>query len=706
MGNNSTLAARRQKNTRNTSTYKPARILWPALGFPEVIPAAGGGGAGGGEIVVLFLCEVPPGEMNAGIVARHLRYVPWSDRHCRYQEPHPGNSFPESRIEVNEVPVVASDALNAQIHFGRGAVQAGLARTVLAFYNAVGLKYLYEARIAPAPSPPAPVAPGGGLGQPAPVPDVSQIGPGLYQLLWINRNRSDTPRDISDEMRVLIEHHAKKVRFGNDGVPQYKYLEKSGAAQPYLDEYEFDYNRSNASSGPERTEVLHPLFVLPPGHKPHLNVGHLTDMHVDLRIERLKEMLAPDAQRRYNNFNDNFAELYADARTRCDALLLTGDLIDYGRGYYGRVTREVDASFNTLSRRHNFGSDKSYWRDRNWFLFYSLLASGEQTYSKPAYTILGNHDWRLHPYHSLASDGPSPSDYGLTKKELEDAHGETEGGHGLHIMYGPDTFDSLPTFTAIESVKWYLLLINPFLEYLFDFPGGYPVLMLDWEKNERVIIRREDHPDPEKIGKNVREDVLKSMGQTVAPSPIARDALSPVQKSLVDWFVRRSGPGKILGIHAPLVGPYTFWKDEEMLDRDHAIEADFADHGSIGKHRDHLLTRVIQGRVKLVATGHIHRTNVFVLYETQAHPKALAKAIDPADARLHDWPLLLNTTSMGPPGRYNDKSAAPAYAHVRMSSTGKIEQIAYRSKGAPGQPIASPTTAQKPSPAGAGTPMR
>ena len=80
-------------------------------------------------------------------------------------------------------------------------------------------------------------------------------------------------------------------------------------------------------------------------------------------------------------------------------VLLTGDLIDYGRGHVG-------ASFGGMYR-NALGRNDAYHYDRNWFLFYYLLASGEN-YTKPAYTILGNHDWRLNPYPPFAPGAPEP----------------------------------------------------------------------------------------------------------------------------------------------------------------------------------------------------------------------------------------------------------------------------------------------------------
>ena len=100
-------------------------------------------------------------------------------------------------------------------------------------------------------------------------------------------------------------------------------------------------------------------------------------------------------------------------------VLLTGDLIDYGRG---------QSAWRSAGRiRNALGRNDAYHDDRNWFLFYYLLASGEN-YTKPAYTILGNHDWRLNPYPPFAPGAPEP------KSLFHDAKDYNQRG----LVEGPD----------------------------------------------------------------------------------------------------------------------------------------------------------------------------------------------------------------------------------------------------------------------------
>src|SRR6185503_13435386 len=100
--------------------------------------------------------------------------------------------------------------------------------------------------------------------------------------------------------------------------------------------------------------------------------------HVSVRADVYEQNLAKAGTKAaYNNWNTSFAKGYASACRDSDIILLTGDLIDYGRGAWGREALG------------SLGEDKLYNDDRNWFLFHDLLASGE-VYRAPVYTSLGN----------------------------------------------------------------------------------------------------------------------------------------------------------------------------------------------------------------------------------------------------------------------------------------------------------------------------
>ena len=108
-----------------------------------------------------------------------------------------------------------------------------------------------------------------------------------------------------------------------------------------------------------------------------LRIAHVTDLHVDVRWDIFEERLKSVAPKvTFNNSNRSSLLIYADATrdAKADIVLMTGDLIDYGRGHRG------------LADGGKLGENKDYLRDRNWFLFQELLASGDR-YTRPVYTF-------------------------------------------------------------------------------------------------------------------------------------------------------------------------------------------------------------------------------------------------------------------------------------------------------------------------------
>jgi len=761
-----------------------ARILWPALGFPAVIAPRGGRAADSpmkdGDatrcITVLLLSNRK--NLSKAEAARYLRVTTWGDRERRHLGEDAKGAFREEELAVRNheagpkltVPVAACNVpkppawcLGDIVIFGGNGVGANviavnLARRVRSFYAKQELKYLHEIRISEEAS--------------------NRLADGRYNLFW--NNEAANEKAASDELRLLLEQFAAPRR---DQLSAHWREQKNHEYLLFEYEYEYGVNHppyvAKLAARRPRTEILHPLFV--DRHRQgELKIGHLTDMHVDVRADIYEENLkqAPAGRRKsFNNYNRSFIDVYDAAKASADVILMTGDLIDYGRGHLG------------LSERGRVAEDEAYHVDRNWFLFYYLLASKDE-YTRPVYTCLGNHDWRINPYPPFASGAPGATslfdDYGTFNRRrpadpakraeydktlaearalLELAHGD---GHTLRFSYSSDATSELhllkedqdpkqraanfkavlgmflqrktldvrnfPTETTVESVAWYLLAINPFLDYLLPLPGGYHVLMLDWAEDEDLLF-------PVTLGGKDYPYFVWALNDAGDPGQKARNSLNPIQKTLLEQLARTPGRAKVIGIHAPPIGPFPDWTDEDLSRGRHSYDSkatargpmDYvvvkpdgtkekinghplfairpkngaqgmeAHHGSFSNNRDVFINTAAKSGVRLVLAGHIHRNGLYVVHKPgpakgaavagellirRVLPNDVAGAKPPAVSATPEGqqgPLYVNTTSAGPRGNYHPRKGesyhiAPGWAFAELAPDGTIRQVEFRSR--------------------------
>ena len=701
--------ARRKDNTINVPEYVWARILYPALGFPAVVGPAESITQQNGTSSIHLLLLSARNDLNKPHVARHLRYVPWDKRRTRYLETDIAScAFPANAMKVDSVNLGTNEEFSVQVTFARGFIRANLALDVLRFYKDAGLEHLYEVTIYEWAA--------------------SKLKAGLYNFFWNDPPHRSKNKEWSREMDLLSTYfYAERRR-----------LSQGEKKLPIPPEEEYRYELGHRSSD-HVTEVLHPLFVRETAPE-QLDIGHLTDPHLCIRAQTFEERLKgpsktsakkASARKFYNNYNTRFAELYLKARAS-DLILLTGDIIDYCRGY-----KERNASL---------GDIESYQMDRNWFLFYELLAAGDQ-YSTPVYTVLGNHDWRIHPYPPLVSVSAIDKDVQLTPKELTEAHGP----EGDRLLYGSSTNRTLtqvaadlwPISTCLNSVKWYLFLINPFLDYVVRFPGGYTFLMLDWAEEELDFSRHPDYP----MELNKWHDVfLPKVGL-----PVAKRSLTALQKDLVQWFASQPDSAKAIGLHAGIVSPDISKPDDVLqngilmpcpvcggagsshsrvltpegirfaeqecdctrmelpqpvdkhkakrrpylaLNKNPVEETKTPDktmpvHGTIKHHRDWLIQFLQEKKIPLVLSGHSHRNTLFsVLHERGEadQPAGTALLIAPHElaqkAKSYPPPLFVNTSSSGPfgwgrPSQNQWVHQPPCWAKISFRRDGTVEAITY-----------------------------
>lgn len=723
------------------------RILWPALGFPAVIaPRSNATGTplaeGDATRCICLLVLSNWRYLGKEDVAEHLRYVRWKDRGRRHIAEGAEGSFRLQDIEVRNdagspglLHFQPKDVLGELIGWGgdregTNTVVGNLAAAVTKFYHSHGLQFLHEIRVFEQAS--------------------AALGTGMFHLFW--NNRATEEKAPSDEMALLLDKFVPGRRADVD--PAWQRFKGY-----FRQEYEYQYRPLHPPEGEAqavvRSEILHPVCIRKPGQT-RLRIGHLTDLHIEGRADTYERRLAANGKHvRFNNWNTSAAACYAAAAKDSDIVLLTGDLIDFGRGYWGRAALE------------NMGSDSFYHVDRNWFYFLDLLASGD-AYQIPAYTSLGNHDWRINPYPPFAIAGaPNPKVYfhdhlSYTKDELKTllqmAHGP---GHDRNLSYRLEgeslpekdpwrdlvtivrrglgwtakwvnigwelrsavgdilldrsTLDKphLPTATTVKSVEWYLLAINPFLDYSVPLPSGQHLMMLDWAEDEDVLF-------PILQGGQEFPYLPWQASTASDPGPKARRCLTDLQKTLVTTFLEAPGP-KIIGIHSPPIGPYPDWLDPHLVagrvtyvtHRDGKPVADVArargatnfatryqdgrvepwlghpffavrpksgaagmvpDYGSFAGQK--WFIEAVTGRpdVRAVFSGHIHRNGLYVVYRASGRDgpavagelmvrglleAQVAGAKAPRVSNLPhgaSGPLFVNTTSAGPRGNFKRRS--------------------------------------------------
>jgi hypothetical protein len=290
---------------------------------------------------------------------------------------------------------------------------------------------------------------------------------------------------------------------------------------------------------------------------------------------------------------------------------------------------------------------------------------------------------------------------------------------GAGYLAGNLDFAGSPLQTTVESVIWYLLLINPFLDYGFALPTGHQVLMLDWGEDEEIL--NADEPR-----------------SWTGFGPRAANSLSPLQQWHVASFAGSRGQAKVVGLHAPLLGPYPDWADGDLRQATkvyrpgedarmrrpdgrivtvprHSLTAVrpegapfgvSAEYGSIVRQRDWFIRQLgtSSSGVRLVLSGHNHRHGLLVAYPpANDRNSRLLRSVTVVEVRgarrgmaalrreagrfkAFPAPLYVNTTSAGPRGNVYGaqwRAVPPGWILATLAADGTIETVSPRQLGAP-----------------------
>lgn len=412
----------------------------------------------------------------------------------------------------------------------------------------------------------------------------------------------------------------------------------------------------------EPVQLHHPFYV---DSKDYLTVAHVSDSHLCARMSLLEERwnsnfnnvwsassLSEEKPGEFSNYNKHFENILKSINSdrEIDIIIHTGDIIDYNRGYYDKE-RENDLSHN-------------YYLDRNWLLFYEILYN---SYEKPTFTVLGNHDYRLNPY------APSPhiiSDkffelfnmaptVNVTRKEMDVLH---EDPHALHLSENH-------LITTPVSVQWYSLVMNPFLDYEV-FYGKMAFLMLDWNEDED---HERDTPWAAKVLSQEQWDLIRRWHEKVVEKR-KKEKITAIVVMHASVF----NPFREMGDRKLEEDETRIFYDSNIIDR-YSVKKDLVD-GTF-RHKRSEFIRMCLGNeeyginnytinpeegIDLILTGHTHRSGVFQVEGSHVYLRKTFK----------EGPLFCNGMTSGPLGLQNEEGGweraqlAPPGYHV--VTTGEI----------------------------------
>ena len=425
------------------------------------------------------------------------------------------------------------------------------------------------------------------------------------------------------------------------------------------------------------------------------NFIHVSDLHIAKRNDQIFNLISASKsdkqknyfRKRYVNFNDHLRCLIRQAnrlvnKGELDFILMTGDLIDY-----------INPSLGDADQT-------------NWKIFHDILTGDATTTNRPEvplqapiFTVLGNHDFRLHHYKLGGIGGNRWKEYGLNRKEFKQFN-----------RIEPNIGIAEPLEANLFGIADYLLNFNPDLEYVVNL-GEHQMLCLD--SGEDAFVSADIHMlITSAIKRVVKEgmpsaltylfmhlrEIYKGLRGVLGGGPES----AGLYYRQIDWASRALDEAKnrltFVAMHAPPVNKppgLHFERYREILRRRagktgwiHTDEVDLS-AASIFRNWHQFLDFLVginddKKGVNLVLCGHTHCNLAFRLKKysamegrptrfpqkhkvaicTDKYPQYLDKAGNPKRWWQKHQPLILQTPSLGPEGK--DKSP-PGYRWVQVA---------------------------------------
>jgi len=631
-----------------------AVVVYPALGNPAIVRKIKVKGGYTSRLELVILCQV--NTLTEDIVSQHLKISAWADKDR-------GTTIRDKTIhalyEKNPTTITLSQGYPADTEtLGLGPegqdddderFRVKLSQINMFPWILNGLKkypYLYKITV-----------------------DLKDIPRGMYNIWWVN---TDDYHEIYERPEWWnLVRHIKDYASGRSGMPR-----------PFKRELkEYGGGVVDTSNNPKkkdldeniRASIYHPFFVVT---KKNLSIGHVTDIHLDSRMDvygqceasviEVKENCPPVAQgktrkivnrtfhvpikNRIANFNKIFMDICEKLIQKgADLLVITGDLVDYNRGLHAPQTHRtcfepVSETWKALSSK--VSSDEYYQDDRNWFLFYrKLLELYDRPNAVPVFTMLGNHDYvnyGMAPWPLAGLPWNGVFDQNLTLYESALCFGE---GYNRNSAFVRDVVEKT------DYVEWYTLFINPFTDYVVNV-GDLSLLMVDWAVKSNIatsVMKGSGGLHHARHLFKKKSDFDQSVDDGMGGTTVANFEPFPLRNySIYESWVRRNDKIKILFMHATGICP----KDDVsigQINHDLAWTDSELRYGTFDNRRDEILNDVEKGLLHMIVAGHSHRNVVMEVDQSHTKKARVLGAGEHYGIVRHPAANLVMVTSSGGP---------------------------------------------------------
>jgi hypothetical protein len=475
-------------------------------------------------------------------------------------------------------------------------------------------------------------------------------------------------------------------------------------------EFEFDVDGVDYSQVDLDRPIVayHPLYLYPEESLQTVNIGHVSDIHINARQKLLSKSPArvidaesgvaesPVIGSMMNTFEGSFLSILdAIDNTGIDVLLVGGDLIEHVDNafpYHDGTTAEklrfpsAAAVWDLVDVDNNY--DRNYQSFVDYIAFFTSIRHFCSSKSKPAFAVTGNHDcykknriYGISPRLLLglkkANEG-IPADHNLTFYEAMLAFGESWDSVALGNLFDPQYYE------------WFYAVLTPFSDFNLHLPRIL-LVGLGWGKSEESVSL------PGSLGQ----------GGLLGHLPRASEAVTEAQVAL-------ARPGASAGKKTVLVSHFTFVSYVESVAFGDGAPAGHLDVGGTGlfrsgdpfgkfdfgtfeKGRSDLYKQMADSEITSCAfSGHSHRKSTYLLgaaddkgYPTEAYGMRNATGIVDPTPHIDRRPPMIVSDSAGPLPRINFDgfygtgsmfgeygSDRPSGTIVTISNTGDVTSIA------------------------------